>query len=150
MYRTILVAIDGSEYSDKAARHAAALAKMLGSKRVLFHVAPPTGLLPYSEALDIGPFDKANEEVRRARDSWAQELLAHTRENLGMPELAVEEVFAVSSHPYEVILETAKTRNCDLIVIAPHGSHYAIGGVLLGSEIQKVLTHAKRPVLVVR
>jgi nucleotide-binding universal stress UspA family protein len=53
------------------------------------------------------------------------------------------------SHPYEVILDTAKSRHCDLIVMASHG-HGGIRGLLLGSETQKVLTHSHLPILVVR
>ncbi len=145
MYRHILVAIDGSEYSAKAARHAAALAKLLGSRLLLFHVAPHTGFPPYYEAAR-----PSGDEDRKARDLWAEQLLSHAREDLGFPELAVEQLFVASNHPHEAILDAAKKHDCDLIVLAPHGSHYAIGGVLLGSETQRVLTHAKTPVLVVR
>ncbi len=149
MYRGILVAIDGSEYSAKAARHAAALAKLTGAKLVLFHVTPRMGLPPYYEAMAIGPFQKAAEEDRRARDLWAEELLAQTHEDLGQPDLAVEKLFVASNHPHEAILEAATKHDVDLIVMAPHGTHYVIGGVLVGSETQKVLTHARKSVLVV-
>ena len=44
---------------------------------------------------------------------------------------------------------TAAQRKCDLIVMASHGRR-GLAGVLLGSETQKVLTHAKVPVLVCR
>ena len=46
-------------------------------------------------------------------------------------------------------LEAAATHECDIIVMAPHG-HHGIAGILIGSETQKVLTHSKIPVLVVR
>ena len=52
-------------------------------------------------------------------------------------------------HPYEAILEAAKKARCDLIVMASHGRR-GIQGVVLGSETNKVLTHGKLPVLVVR
>ena len=54
-----------------------------------------------------------------------------------------------SDFPAEAILEAARKRKCDLIVMASHGRH-GLAGVLLGSETQKVLTHAKIPVLVHR
>jgi nucleotide-binding universal stress UspA family protein len=50
---------------------------------------------------------------------------------------------------YEAIIDTAKQKECDLIVIASHGRR-GIAGVLLGSETQKVLTHSTIPALVVR
>jgi nucleotide-binding universal stress UspA family protein len=43
----------------------------------------------------------------------------------------------------------AKTRECDLVVMASHGRK-GLGALLLGSETQKVLTHGTVPVLVVR
>ena len=51
--------------------------------------------------------------------------------------------------PYEAIIDTAKQKECDLIVMASHGRR-GITGVLLGSETQKVLTHSTIPALVVR
>ena len=51
--------------------------------------------------------------------------------------------------PAEAILKIASQRKCDLIVMASHGRR-GLAGVLLGSETQKVLTHAKVPVLVCR
>ena len=52
-------------------------------------------------------------------------------------------------HPWEAILDHAKTQNCDLIVMASHGRR-GMSALLLGSETQKVLTHSSLPVLVVR
>ena len=52
-----------------------------------------------------------------------------------------------SDYPADAILETAAKRSCDLIVMATHGRR-GISGVLLGSETQRVVTHAKIPVLV--
>jgi nucleotide-binding universal stress UspA family protein len=52
-------------------------------------------------------------------------------------------------HPWEAILEQAKAKNCDLIVMASHGRR-GLGALLIGSETQKVLTHGTVPVLVIR
>jgi exodeoxyribonuclease VII small subunit len=52
-------------------------------------------------------------------------------------------------HPWEAIIEHAKSRGCDLIVMASHGRR-GLSALLLGSETQKVLTHTDLPVLVVR
>ena len=50
---------------------------------------------------------------------------------------------------WESIIGAAKKNKCDAIVMASHGRR-GISAVLLGSETQKVLTHSKLPVLVVR
>ena len=52
-------------------------------------------------------------------------------------------------HPYRAIIDTAKSKGCDLIVMASHGRH-GISAIVLGSETVKVLTHSKIPVLVHR
>ena len=52
-------------------------------------------------------------------------------------------------HPWEAILEQAKTQGCDLIVMASHGRR-GVSALLLGSETQRVLIHTTLPVLVVR
>ena len=52
-------------------------------------------------------------------------------------------------HPWEAILDHAKTQACDLIVMASHGRR-GVSALLLGSETQKVLTHCNLPVLVVK
>ena len=55
----------------------------------------------------------------------------------------------ISDHPYEMIVKVAEKRGCDLIMMASHGQR-GVKGLLLGSETQKVLTHSRIPVLVLR
>ena len=55
----------------------------------------------------------------------------------------------VASAPWEAILAAAKKAKCDAIVMASHGRR-GVSALLLGSETQKVLTHSKLPVIVVR
>lgn len=54
-----------------------------------------------------------------------------------------------SDHPWEAIIDTAKDKACDLIVMASQARR-GVSGFLLGSQTQKVLTHSSVPVLVVR
>jgi nucleotide-binding universal stress UspA family protein len=51
--------------------------------------------------------------------------------------------------PYTGIINTAREKGCDLIMMASHGRR-GLAGLLLGSETQKVLTHSEIPVLVYR
>ncbi len=148
MYRSILVATDGSEYSLRAVSQAALLAKMTEAKLVLFHAAPRIHQPGYSEGLDIRREGSAG-EAKITRDMAAHKLLAASRKEMRVSDLEVEEAFAVSDEPYIAILQAAAEHGCDIIVMAPHG-HHGLAGVLLGSETQKVLTHSKIPVLVVR
>ena len=58
-----------------------------------------------------------------------------------------ETVQIEEDHPYEAIIETAKQRACDLIVMGSHGRS-GIAAIVLGGVTTKVLTHTKIPVLV--
>jgi len=148
MYGSILVPIDGSENSARALKHAAQLARMVGAKLVLFHAAPHIHMALNIEGINVRRLEEVDGEAKRARDVAAKRLLAAAHRELGFDDLAVEELFVVSSNPYEAIIEAAKKYDCDLIVMASHG-HHGVAGVLLGSETQKVLTHSKIPVTVV-
>ena len=53
------------------------------------------------------------------------------------------------SEPWQGIIDAARSKKCDLIVMASHGRR-GLAGLLLGSETTKVLTHSKTPVLVCR
>ena len=52
-------------------------------------------------------------------------------------------------HPYETVIDTARKRGCDAIVMASHGRR-GVSAIVLGSETVKVLTHSTIPVVVVR
>ena len=55
----------------------------------------------------------------------------------------------INAQPWSAIINTARSRKCDLVVMASHGRR-GLAGLLLGSETTKVLTHSKIPVLVCR
>jgi nucleotide-binding universal stress UspA family protein len=58
-------------------------------------------------------------------------------------------VHVIAAAPWEAILAAAKRNKCDAIVMASHGRR-GISALLLGSETQRVLTHTKLPLIVVR
>jgi nucleotide-binding universal stress UspA family protein len=75
---------------------------------------------------------------------------------LGVIKKAAEEAgvrcdtdYVTSNHPYEMIIQAAEKKGCDLIMMASHGRR-GVQGLLIGSETQKVLTHTRVPVLVLR
>jgi nucleotide-binding universal stress UspA family protein len=55
----------------------------------------------------------------------------------------------VTDSPWEVIINLAAERGCDLIFMASHGRR-GVSTLLIGSETNKVLTHTKIPVIVWR
>jgi nucleotide-binding universal stress UspA family protein len=63
--------------------------------------------------------------------------------------VAYDTVQVEHEHAYQAIIDTARSKGCDLIMMASHGRR-GIAAVVLGSETVKVLTHSKIPVLVHR
>lgn len=147
MYKTILVATDGSELSDKALQEAANLLDGSKPKLVLFHAAA-LHLPPLTEGLSDPMRPEERDLATKAAEERARTLLSSAA---AMVKSAgtIEQRFTVSNSPFEAIIEAANKFGCDLIVMASHGRR-GLSGVLIGSETQKVLTHSKIPVLVVR
>ena len=147
MFTHILVPTDGSRLSLKAARHAARLAKALGAKITGFYAAPDLGSTYYGDGYILrAPTAKAQAEFTQKQ---ARKCLSVVEVEAGVEKVPCEVFHTLSDSPYEAIIDAAKKKKCDLIVMASHGRR-GISGLVLGSETQKVLVHSKVPVLVCR
>ena len=71
------------------------------------------------------------------------------KEEDGRPDFVTDEVLIKRGTPAEIIVETAKKRNCDLIVMGTHGQG-AIADVLIGSTAKWVVRRSPVPVLIIR
>jgi nucleotide-binding universal stress UspA family protein len=144
MFKRILVPTDGSDITGKAIDTAITLAKSVGAQLYTISAKEP---FPYSAISEMQPtppqeFFDAQERIAHQRvqavvkqcDAAGVPCHAHTVEAL---------------HPWEAIIDYAQRMECDLLVMASHGRR-GVSALLLGSETQKVLTHTKVPVLVVR
>ena len=149
MYDTILVSTDGSELSKKAVREADKLAHRLGSKLVLFYVVANRRLPPITEGFSSPDRPAERERAKKEMEAEGQAVIADAAKSVTMTKDTLEQHFVIGDSPYEAIIEAARKSNCSLIVMASHGRR-GLSGVILGSETQKVLTHSKIPVLVVR
>jgi nucleotide-binding universal stress UspA family protein len=144
MFKRILVPTDGSDITAKAVQTAISLAREHAATLSTISVKEP---FPYSAISEMQPvppqeFYDAQERIAAARVKEVVEAAkaagvtcdGHTVEAL---------------HPWEAILDLAKTRQCDLVVMASHGRR-GVAALLLGSETSRVLTHSEIPVLVVK
>ena len=148
MYKHILVATDGSKLSLKAVKTAARLAADLGARLSALYVvaeyAPPV----YVDAGFYLP-DATPAKYKEAGDAAAQLALTQVAKTAKDFDISPREIKVTSSQPWDAIVKTARTKKCDLIVMASHGRR-GLAGFVLGSETTKVLTHSKIPVLVCR
>ncbi|WP_157268108.1 universal stress protein [Azohydromonas aeria] len=144
MYQRILVPTDGSEITAKAARQAIDLAKLCGAELVTLSAKEPFPYGAISEMQPTPPQEFFDAQERIASQRVQSVLQAAAASGVPCKALTVEAL-----HPWEAICDQAKEQGCDLIVMASHGRR-GVAALLLGSETQKVLTHASIPVLVVR
>ena len=144
MYKRILVPSDGSEITAKAVQSAIALAKLCGAELYAIGVKEPFPYSAISEMQPVPPQEFYDAQERIAAGNVKVVVDAAKAAGLACKGHTVEAL-----HPWEAILDHAKTQGCDLIVMASHGRR-GVSALLLGSETQKVLTHSTLPVLVVR
>lgn len=145
MYTHILVTTDGSEFAERAFSHAIGLAKQLGAKLTAVTVTPPLQFLTVEGVV----YPEDPERYQAMTDAQAKAALEAVAKAAEAQGVTCERVQIENQQPYEGILQTAKDKGCDLIVMASHGRR-GISAFLLGSETQKVLTHSTVPVLVCR
>ncbi len=142
MFKHILIATDGSELSQKAVTGGIEMAKALGAKVTAYSCV--VEYLPMSEFAVETPqnvMEQLEKEAERHLAAFAQEARSAN--------IPFETVKSVEFSPYNGIINMARERGCDLIMMASHGRR-GLAGFLLGSETQKVLTHSEIPVLVYR
>jgi nucleotide-binding universal stress UspA family protein len=143
MYTHILIPTDGSELAEKAVLAGIALAKRIGAKATALTVLPPFHMLTTdTQMLEDTPAQYKTRMRDNAKKTLGAVALAAKAAGVACETIQVEH-----EHPYQAIIDTAKSKGCDLIVMASHGRH-GISAIVLGSETVKVLTHSKIPVLV--
>ena len=140
MYQHILIPTDGSELAEHGVAHGLALAKFLGAKvSIIFVVEPfPEITGRYLETL------ARYVELRKEQAASELDRAAKAAKDAGVP---CETIQVENSQPHQGIIAAAEDKGCDLIVMSSHGRS-GLSALLIGSVTNKVLTHAKTPVLV--
>ena len=144
MYSRILVPTDGSEITRKAVQTAIELARRMDAQIFAVSVKEP---FPYSAISEVQPI--APQEFYEAQERVARERVDAVVEAARARQVACSGYTVESLHPWEAILDHAKDKQCDLIVMASHGRR-GVAALLLGSETHEVLSSCSIPVLVHR
>lgn len=146
-YKQILVSTDGSELSQKASTHALQLAKATGASVVAITVTPAYPVTYLEGSLPINA-----EQAKEIEAKWraeSQQYVTQIQDEGAKLGVSVIPVIVNNDNISDAILNTAKEKEADLIIMASHGRK-GIARLLLGSETQHVLTNATIPVLVLR
>jgi nucleotide-binding universal stress UspA family protein len=148
MFKHILLPTDGSKLADRAIIHGMNLAKALGAKVTLLSVVPEFRMIA-DESFAMPMSMQAKQRYEKEVTALAEKKLAAISVRVSKAGLQCASVVVSSDLPYQQIIEVARKRKCDVVVMASHGRR-GLTGLLLGSETTKTLTHSKIPVLVVR
>jgi nucleotide-binding universal stress UspA family protein len=133
MFERILLAVDGSEHSKKAAAAAAEIAQGSGGEVHVLHVHEVGAFAPLESSV----------ESQALVDGVVEELLGAGVKAVG------DAVGARTGSTAATVLDGARTFDSDLIVMGTRGLS-EFSGLLLGSVAHKVIHHADCPVLVTR
>ncbi len=140
MFDTILLAVDGSEHGQHAAKTAGDLARAVKAKELRIVVAYEP-IPPYLGEPNLN-------EAIVARETQAKEILQKAQGVIGAVPATINTEMIEGSIA-EAIMDVATVQKSDLIVMGSRGLG-RLAGAVLGSNSQKVVSHAPCPVLIVR
>jgi nucleotide-binding universal stress UspA family protein len=139
--KRILVGVDGSEASMKAAQLAAEIAIRFGARVTLAYVVPRLLLPPDAYGLTVA-------DVEQEHRVFGEKLLAHALTRLGESGVQVDTV-VLTGPPAEGLAESAQAIDVDLVAVGSRGRG-AVARMLLGSVTDRLVHICPKPVLVVR
>lgn len=139
MFHKILVAFDGSEHARRAARIAGEIARSQEQSELWLVCAmdpiPKELGEPYVNKLIIERTHEGTDLIKQAKKLISNDIPIH------------EELLFGS--PAESIMKVATSNGCDLIIMGTRGVG-GLRGLLIGSQIHKVISLSSIPVLAVK
>jgi len=149
MVKTILLAVDGSSTSKKAAEYALWMAKNINAKVILFHVVDESILRALFSFAEGSAAPSVLDPVEQNLKEGAKVYLDAIESQFKKEKVSCETVVRGGTPSVEIVREAEK-RNVDLIVMGSHGRGL-LGASVLGSVAYGVVHHdTKIPVLIVR
>ena len=139
MFERILIAYDGSEHSRRAAKIAGEIVRMQNKREIW--------LVCVMESIPIYLGQPYLQELIKAQTQAGEEFLKKARKIIGN-EITIHDELLFGP-PAERILNVAENHDCNLIVMGTRGLS-VLQGLLLGSQVHKVISHSKCPVLAVK
>jgi nucleotide-binding universal stress UspA family protein len=137
VYERILVATDGSSYSEAAVDYAIDLARKCDAKLMVIHVA----------TIDpsIGMIWENVKDIVMSRQGKMLEKVKEEAEKSGVNQV---ETILTTGIPSEKIVEAGRESDANIIILGSHG-HTKIGKVVIGSVSERVAGTSKCPVLII-
>lgn len=159
MYKKILLAVDGSDQSNRARDKAIELAKDFDSRLVAFHAveyraAPKRFRMPiimpftdnYYYNVPREDYDVLNVQLYKA----GERVLAETNQAFEKENINAEARLVEDREPEQYAVERVDEEGFDLVVAGCAGNHSKFERILLGTKAQHILNHANCDVLIAR
>lgn len=137
----ILVPVDGSDNSQRAVRYALDLAEPLGARIRLFYV------FPVSSVELIGMAGMSRDDIEHAAQAAAQRVFDKLHAQIGETGVKLDDETSIGDPAEEIIRCTEDDH--DLLVILGRRGLSRIQSLLLGSVSEKVVRHARSPVMMI-
>ena len=148
MISKILVPIDGSKVSQKAAKYAVDLAKQTGATLKLLSVIDNSFIIEQAVSSSTSPThlkEVVEDYLKQSAQAATDAIVKLCKQNRIQCKAAIRK-----GHPVEEIASEAKKSKVDLIVMGSHGKS-ALKAAILGSVTYGVLhKETKIPMLIVR
>ena len=133
----VLVALDGSQHTDAIVDQAISMGRICNS---VIHVINVIDFFP--KVSEVGS------QLEEILSKEAENFLENVKGRIEKENIACETIIRSDQQPHEAIVDAAKERNIDLIVIGTHGKT-KLEKMLIGSVAQKVIGTSPCPVMVV-
>jgi len=138
-YSNILIAVDGSKFSENAVKRGIELAKQLSASVTLLCVIDFLKIVANAEGEVVNP------EVFNIFEDDATLIVNQLAKKYSYPKT---KKMTVEGMPTEAILKTAKSLKADLIIMGTHGRK-GLSHLFLGSVAEYVIRHSTLPTMVV-
>jgi len=139
LYKKILACYDGSVNSSKAIKHAVSLARTYDAKLYVIYVVDKTHPVNFLD----------RKEYQELVKDFGKKILKRKVQSIKNKEQITAEPILKQGNVADEIIKFAKNERCDLIVVGNKG----FGAMLrffLGSITNRLATHGKIPVLIVK
>jgi nucleotide-binding universal stress UspA family protein len=143
VYKRIPIATDGSDLAQEAVQQGLDLARHLKGAVTAITVTAPWPVGETGALMTTIPLQDYQNLIKQ----HAEEILAPVRDLAGKLGVACDTVHVSDKYPAEAMIEHAKAKGCDLIVMASHGRR-GLAKILLGSQATRVLAYSPVPVLI--
>lgn len=138
LFTRLLLATECSEYDDGAERMAFALAQ-----RCQLPLATVVPLVSNPEYEALAP------QIAARAEQEAAEKITRFRHEAHEAQVRIDLCVRRGEEPYREIVEEARARNCDMLIIRRRGKRGLLANLLVGEMVSKVVAHAPCHVLIV-